>query len=106
MQLTVNQFSFEFRGSSPFTLTKSFRSAVVAQLTVNQLVVGSNPSESANIKSRCRIMAHYSFLPSRRRRFDSSHLLKLSDGVIGSTIDFDSISFGSSPGPITKWELA
>ena len=49
---------------------------------------------------------YYSFLPSRRRRFDSSHLLKLSDGVIGSTIDFDSISFGSSPGPITKWELA
>ena len=27
--------------------------------------------------SGCRIMAHYSFLPSRRRRFDSSHPLKL-----------------------------
>ena len=51
-------------------------------------------------------MAHYSFLPSRRRRFDSSHLLKLSDGVIGSTIDFDSISFGSSPGPITKMGIS
>ena len=49
---------------------------------------------------------YYSFLPSRRRRFDSSHLLKIARWCNGNTTDFGSAVSGSSPGRVTIGNIA
>ena len=47
-------------------------------------------------------MVHYAFLPSRICQFDSDYSLILSDDVMVSITDFDSVCLGSSPGRITN----
>ncbi len=58
------------RGSNPFRRAKSLSSSAVEQLTVNQLVVGSNPSWDANIAG-CVETGYLVGLISRSSGFES-----------------------------------
>ncbi len=97
---------FEFVGSSPATPTKTLSQlSWLEHLTVNQRVLGSSPRDSANKK---QVSYNGSLLlPSKQEtevRFLSP--AQIVGWCNGSTKVFGSFSFGSSPGPITKWELA
>ena len=78
---------------------------MVSRLTVNQLLLvriqlGTQMSSLKYCNSKLRVSynGHYSFLPSRRCRFDSYYSLYITDlWCNGNTTVFGAVILGSSP---------